>query len=308
VGRQFQQELAVQISRALIIVNPASRRALRAESLVVRALRRLGIECEVACTATTGDAARLATTRAASSDAVFVLGGDGTATEVLGALAGGNTPVGVLGAGTGNLLSAALGIPLDPARAVEALCAGASRRIDLAVLAEGRHFAVAAGIGIDARMLERTSAALKRHAGVLAYVVGGMLATREALAEGPFRAHITVDGTTHDVEATSVLVANVGTVLGGRFALAPAVREDDGLLDVCVYAPGSLPQALRVAWRSWRGRFPSDDLTRFYRAAHVRVTAEPRQRAQADGDLLSGHVIDARVLPGAGLVLVPERP
>ena len=275
---------------------------------MARVLRGLGVECEVAHTAVAGDAAMLATARATNSDAVFVLGGDGTATEVLGALARGNTLVGVLGAGTGNLLAGALGIPLDLARAARALCAGATRRIDLAVLAEGRHFAVAAGIGIDARMLERTPVALKRRVGVLAYVFGGMRATRQALAEGPFRARITVDGATHDVEAVSVLVANVGTILGGRFALAPSAREDDGLLDVCVYAARSVPQALRVAWRGWRRLFPSDGLTRFYRAVHVRVSVEPPQRAQADGDLLGGDVIDARVLPGAGLVLVPAGP
>jgi diacylglycerol kinase family enzyme len=117
---------------------------------------------------------------------------------------------------------------------------------------------------------------------------------------------VTVDGVDHDVEALSMLVANVGSVLNGVITLAPGGRPDDGLLDVAVYAPRNLAQALRVSWRMFRGRFPDDGLTRFYRGRHVRVVTQPPRRAEADGELLSPGVLDARVLPGAGRLLVPR--
>ena len=93
--------------------------------------------------------------RAADYDAVFTLGGDGTAMEVAGALALSGIPIGVLAGGTGNLLGRALGIPRSVKRAVPMLLAGEVRRIDLGIV-RGRHFAVAAGVGIDAAMVEET--------------------------------------------------------------------------------------------------------------------------------------------------------
>jgi hypothetical protein len=84
---------------------------------------------------------------------VFALGGDGTVMEVAGALSGGDTPIGVLAGGTGNLIARALGIPLSVKRAVPALLDGGELRIDLGRFDSGRRFAIAAGVGIDAAMV-----------------------------------------------------------------------------------------------------------------------------------------------------------
>lgn len=294
------------IRRALLIVNPASRRGVRDLARVEAALSACGVAHHTRRAAGPGDAGDLARVVATSYDAVFALGGDGTIIEVLGALAGSAVPVGPLAAGTGNLLVRALGIPLDPARAVGALCAGHVRAIDLARLEAGGHFAVAAGIGIDVRMLERTSPSRKRRFGVGAYIVAGAGAAIGASARGArFSARIEVDGAVHHVEALSILVANVGSVLNGAITLAPGARPDDGALDVAVYSPHTLSQAVRVAWRMLRGRFPDDGLTSFYRGRHIRVVTEPLRRTEADGELLRAGVLDATVLPGAGRMLVP---
>jgi diacylglycerol kinase (ATP) len=272
---------------------------------VERTLRRLGVECVVRSTRVCGDAARLAITGAPDADVVFVLGGDGAVSEVLGALAQGHTPVGVIPCGTGNLLARSLGIPLDPARAAAVLHAGSLRRIDLAMLANGGCFVVAAGVGIDARMVARTSSALKRRAGILGYVLVGCAAAVEAIRRGPFRARVAIDGVEHEVTALSILVVNVGALFGGRITVAPGARTDDGLLEVAVYCPRGVWEAMRVAWRGWRGHFPDDAITHFYRGSRVAVTPRSGQQFQADGELMAGEELDARVAPGAALVLVP---
>ena len=295
------------IRRALLIVNPASRRGTRDLPRVQAAFAACGAECDTRLTQAPGDAAGMARTLGAAYDAVFTLGGDGTIMESLGALGAGTTPLGALAGGTGNLLVRALGIPLDPARAVRALCAGRVRAIDLVQLERGGCFAVAAGIGIDVAMLERTPPALKRRLGVAAYVLAGARAAiGSARARDLFRARVEVDGAVHDVDALSLLVANVGAVLGGLITVAPGAALDDGLLDVAVYAPRTLGGAFRVAWRMLRGRFPDDGLTQFYRGRRVRVTTVPARRAEADGELLPPGPLDARILPGAGRVLVPD--
>ena len=117
------------------------------------------------------------------SDIVFTLGGDGTAMEVAGSLAGSGVPIGVLPGGTGNLLARALGIPRDVTRAVPALLGGDVRAIDLGVVL-GHRFAVAAGVGIDAAMVAETPQWMKKRLGVLAYTI---IATRAALRAVIFR-------------------------------------------------------------------------------------------------------------------------
>lgn len=300
------ENLALVIRRVLLIVNPASRRGGRDLLRVQRAFAACGVGCETRFTEARGDAGTLARNIGAQYDALFTLGGDGTIMEALGGLVGGDTPLGALAAGTGNLFVRAFGIPLSPVRAVRALCTGRVRTVDVAELGLGGHFAVAAGIGIDVAMIETASTALKRRFGVAAYVLAGARsAIGAAVRRETFRARITVDGAVHEVEALSVLVANVGSVLSGLITLAPGASPDDGAVDVAVYAAHTLPQALRVAWRMLRGRFPDDGLTRFYRGRHVRVSATPPRRAEADGELLPPGELDIHVLRRAGRVLVP---
>lgn len=294
------------IHRALLIVNPASRRGVRDLGSVETAFAALGVACDTRITRAPGDAGSMARELGADYDAVFTLGGDGTIMEAVGGLVDTPTPLGALAGGTGNLLVRALGIPLRPARAVRALCRGSVRSLDLARLGLGGHFAVAAGIGVDVAMIEGTPAALKRRIGVAAYVIAGAAAAIHSAVRGEtFHARITVDGVDHDVEALSLLVANVGSVLNGRITLAPDAEADDGALDVAVYGARNLPQAVRVAWRMLRGRFPDDRFTHFYRGRHVRVVADPPRRAEADGELLPPGELDACVLPRAGHLLVP---
>ncbi len=306
MGHLAVESLAVVIRRALLIVNPASRRGARNLRRVEEALAASGVEADTRLTQAPGDAAAMAREMGARFDAVFTLGGDGTIMEALGGLVETDTPLGALAGGTGNLLVRAMGIPLNPVRAVGALCAGRARTIDLAALGSGGHFAVAAGVGIDVAMLERTPAWLKRRLGVTAYVLAGAGAAIGAATRGDtFRVRLVVDGIEHDVEALSLLVANVGSVLSGWITLVPGGRPDDGALDVAVYAPRNLSQAFRVAWRMLRGRFPDDALTRFYRGRHIRVSPATARRAEADGELLPPGVLDARAMPGAGRLLVP---
>src|SRR5512142_2351417 len=90
-------------------------------------------------------------------EAVFVLGGDGTANEVVNG-AGDRLPIGVLPAGGTSVLPRVLGLPRDLDEAVARLCdaldEGSVRSISLGKLND-RCFTFAAGIGIDAEIVRR---------------------------------------------------------------------------------------------------------------------------------------------------------
>jgi diacylglycerol kinase family enzyme len=97
---------------------------------------------------------------AGGADAVLVLAGDGTLNEVLNAV-GDRVPVGVLPGGGTSVLARCLGLPrrLEAAatQTGAALAAGRSRHVSLGIL-NGRRFAFAAGIGLDAEVVRRVDA------------------------------------------------------------------------------------------------------------------------------------------------------
>jgi diacylglycerol kinase (ATP) len=288
----------------LLITNPAARRGRLLEQRARAALLAAGVEFDVVVTSHQGHAAIVAAERARDFAAVFTLGGDGTAMEVIGALAGTGTPVGVLPGGTGNLVARALRTPRRIELAVRALLHGDVASFDLGYIPEcNRRFAFSSGVGVDARMIDETNPETKRRFGIGAYIHTGV---RVGLRRRPFRVRAEVDGFVVEREATSLMVANFGTVLDRLFVLGPGIEQDDGLLDLCVFSPRHSPDVVRIAWRLFRRDFGSDD-SLFYRSGReFRIECDPPQLYQADGELLGTTPYTVRVEPLAARLLVPR--
>lgn len=289
----------------LLITNPAARRGRLLEQRARDALLAAGVEFDVVVTSHQGHAAMVAVERARDFAAVLTLGGDGTAMEVIGALAGTGTPVGVLPGGTGNLVARALRTPRRIELAVRALLHGDIAAVDLGYIPESkRRFAFSSGVGVDARMIDETNPETKRRFGIGAYIHTGV---RVGLSRRPFRVRVDVDGFAVEREATSLMVANFGTVLDRLFVLGPGIVQDDGRLDLCVFSPRHAPDVVRIAWRLFRRDFGSDDAL-FYRSGReFRIECDPPQLYQADGELLGTTPYSVRVEPLAARLLVPKR-
>lgn len=275
---------------------------MRERGRVRQAFEASRVRCDETVTSHPGHAAELAVQGVIDADAVFVLGGDGTVMEVVGALADTGKPVGVLPGGTGNLVARMLGVPLDLPTAVRALLAGGPRRLDLGQLSTGEHFAFAAGVGIDADMLLETTVLAKRRLGVLGYTVA---AARSALRLNAFDACVDVDGETVRERATLVLVANGGALFGGMFLLGPGIAPDDGQLDVCVYSTPRLSDLVQVLWRVLRRDFRPHPRMRFVRGRHIRLACTPPKMVEADGELVTETPIEVSIRPSAATFLVP---
>lgn len=296
----------------LLIANPASRLGKRRLPRARAALDRAQITCDVAFTERPGHASELVRERAEQYNAVFTLGGDGTAMEAAGALAGLARPLGVLAGGTGNLLARALGIPLDPMKAVPLLLSGEELFIDLGRVETcdpPRYFAVAAGVGIDSAMVAETPSWLKRRLGVLAYTITATRAAlRAVLRKEFFRVRLTVDGEVFEAAAAAVMIANFGAVLSDRITFGPGIRFDDGVLDACLYSPKNFSDALRIMSRLLRKKFVSDEAMLYRSGRHIRVETDPPLLSQADGELLGMTPIEITVAPRAVRLLVPTQP
>lgn len=295
------------MTHVLLIANPASRRGGRLVAEARRALTAGGATCDVILTERAGHAREISARRARDYDVVFVLGGDGTAMEVAGALAGTSIPIGVLPGGTGNLLARALGIPRDVGRAVPELLRGQVRQIDLGVVL-GHRFAVAAGVGIDAAMVAETPAWMKRRLGVLAYtIIATKAALRAVVLRRFFLARVDIDGEIVERRAAAVLFANFGAILEDRIAFGPDIAVDDGLLDCCIFSPLNLLDALRIMWRVTRRDFRPDSALLYRKGKRFRLETVPVLPLQADGELLGVTPVEITVEPLAAHLLVPGR-
>lgn len=287
----------------LLIANPGSRSGDRLRAEALKAFHRANVPCDVVITEHAGHGAFVAAERSGRYSAIFALGGDGTAIEVLGSAAGTGALVGLLPGGTGNLLARSLGVPGSIDRAVPALLAGDEARIDLGLMNGEQYFAFTAGIGIDAAMIEATPPSLKRRFGVAAYIVAAMRAT---VSQRPFRTRIEADGEIIERDAAAVMVANFGTVLNDLMVIGPGIAADDGLLDLCVFSPAGILEALGLAWRLFRKDFRPHSAMLYRAVSRLVIHSTPPQTVQTDGEVRCRTPVTIEVRPRAVRVLRPR--
>ena len=139
--------------RALLLLNPnATTTDDRVRDVIASALAS-AVDLDVQATKQRGHATHIVAGAVHEGvDAVFALGGDGTANEVLQALAGTDVRLGIIPGGGANVLARALGLPNDAVAAtsvlLEHLRDDRTRRITLG-RAGDRYFGFNAGFGFD---------------------------------------------------------------------------------------------------------------------------------------------------------------
>lgn len=285
--------------RARLIFNPTATTTNAGVRDALAGLLADEVELSVVGTRARLHAADLARQAVADEvDAVFVLGGDGTANEVLQGLAGTNVALGLLPGGGANVLARALGLPrnADDAAAVqlERLHDGHDQRLGLGEV-NGRLFGFQAGVGLDAGIVRRVEAhpRTKRSLRQLAFVLLGL---REWATSPDRRQPACVATDVPGIDADPrmlVTVANLDpyTYLGPRpFRLLPEAGAGTAL-DVLAARQMPTGRALRAIMRAFRDgshtRDPGFDLV--HDVDRVTVEMDRDVPLMVDGDLVD-HV------------------
>ncbi len=236
---------------------------------------------------------------------VIAAGGDGTLNAVVQGLAGSDTALGVLPAGTMNVFARELGIPFDDLpRAFEVIEEGRVREIDL-FEANGTPFVQMAGVGFDAMVIEETAWETKKMLGPLAY----LLAAVKVLGEKPPRMEvICADGRRE--EGVAVLAGN-GALYGGQFKLFHKADNQDRMLDVLVFKEAGYKLVLDSLRGLALGNMEIGNSTVTYlQARSIRVAADREVPLQVDGELAgrAREVVIGDENPGRLRVVAPEEP
>ncbi len=197
-------------------------------------------DTEVAFTNRRGHAARLARGAATTgTDAVVVLGGDGTLNEAANGVAGTDCVLAALPGGSTNVFARTIGTPDDPLVATEAvLDALEADSITSAGLGRtsGRYFLFHCGMGLDAAIVERVERhpTLKRYLGHPLFLLAGIdtLLRRYDRQTGTLRVATSAPAMAAIDGCFLVVVANTDpyTFLGSRpVRIAPAATLRTGL-------------------------------------------------------------------------------
>jgi diacylglycerol kinase family enzyme len=256
---------------------------------------------------------------------IAIAGGDGTIRAVIQAVAEAQheVSIGLIAIGTGNVLARNLRIPLGLSiKSLERALSGQPYRIDLgeamALMQDGHlkqfFFTGIAGLGMDARIMQRTRKSLKRRVGWIAYIDGGFRSLplkfekfEVSVDERPLRT----------LKSYSILVGNAGW-LPGNISMMPDAKLDDGQLDFAAIGPRRIWNWMdflaRVTWQNQIVR-PISLGRKFLDAtanlktmenlngARIRIRPSSPSPMQLDGDVM-GEVLEVNFcLKPKGLVV-----
>lgn len=241
---------------------------------------------------------------ARGAELIFVWGGDGTVQRCIDAVAGTDSAVAILPAGTANLLAMNLQIPDDLTEAVRAGLHGDRRRMDTGSV-NGEHFTVMAGAGLDARMISDADGAKKNHLGRAAYLYTGI----RNLGARRVKATVEVDGRCYFKGRLScVLAGNVGKIFAGVEAF-PQARPDDGLLELGVVTAKNPVQWARTFGMLALGRAGKSPFVEVTQGKKFKIRFERKLPYELDGGARSAvKEMKIKVCPCSVQVCVPARP
>lgn len=233
-------------------------------------------------------------------EVVFAVGGDGTVHETAQRLIGRTPALGILPTGSGNGFARHIGLPLDPAGALDSCRGGRIVSIDTA-LVNDHPFLGVMGIGFDAMIADRFASSTVR--GLETYVKEGLRAFTDFKAE---EYEVTANGQTIRQRAFVVAIANSGQY-GNNARIAPLASLQDGLLDVVIINDTHLLDAAFLLARLFSGTIHQAKGVTTLQTPELTIRRPAAGPAHLDGEPFTlGAELHIRVVPRSLRLLVPD--
>ena len=297
------------VGRAKLIANPGAGDGKNISAQleeVVHCLSAYGMGLDIALAQPVEEAfpiAKKAVNKGYST--VIGMGGDHTITAVARGLAGSQTRLGIIPAGTQNDIAASLGIPEDLNEACAIIASGNTRTLDLGqVNIKGRKkfiFFMVTAIGLTATIYPDIKDVPH---GDFSDIKDAILTFLE-FKTNP-KVYLTLDDESKlEVETMLITVANTPLV-GVKNLVAPNASMEDGLLDIAVYPNFSKAELLAYFAKTAHERVTADEKIQRYQARKIKIKASPKLDVAAEGTLLGKGTARIKALPGALHVIAPE--
>lgn len=287
------------------IVNPASGQG-KAYRTIERLLENASFEYEIYLTTAPLDAVRFVKEKCEQHKDETVrfvaCGGDGTLNEVVnGAVGYDNAEITCCPCGSGNDYVKYYG-GADKFTDVEALATAPAYPVDLIKVNDTYSINVV-NFGFDTCVL-KTMLKVKRMkiiGGKNAYNTGVITAVLTAIHN---KATLYADGELLNKDGKFLLctVAN-GNYIGGKYRCAPKSKNNDGLMDVCLFKPLSRFKLVQLIDAYEKGEHLDDGrfklIVKYRRCKKLDVTAPEGFSISVDGELQETNKFSCEIVPGA---------
>ena len=312
--------IEIKPKTATLIYNPLAGPADVAGTMrqIAERWRSAGWEVLVEPTQAAGHATSLAEEAvAAGRQLVLAAGGDGTLGEVVNGLAGSETAMGVLPAGTANSFARELGLPLPGVlnennllAASDALLHGRVQAIDLGYTLggagqDGRHWVLWAGTGADSFLVNELEPRPKwsKRIGWPSYFIQGLPVLSRF---SHVHAVVEVDGYRISDDYVLVLVSNCQRYAGGLVTLSRDAQIDDGLLEIWLFGGKGMLSMSRHAISALQGQLLENSEAVLLRGRQVTIETTPVMPIQTDGDRAGQTPLKCEIRPSALRLLTPQ--
>lgn len=293
-------------ARMLLIVNPEARHGETGPLVPVIKQLLQSVSYDIRITSHVGHAADIAR-EAEGYDVIVAVGGDGTVHEVLNGIMARPEPrpaLGLIPTGSGNDTRRTLGVSEDMAEATLTLVSGTRRRFDIG-RCNGTYFNNSFAAGLDARVTAKAVEykTTTKRAGLWLYFTALIHVLFNELY--PHHVRISWDGAEPVEDDILALATTIGPTYGGGFKITPDAIPDDGLLEVCIIDPLTLPQALMRLPFVVVGKHTGMKVVRMSRRTTVVIESDCPMPAQIDGEVMVSSRFEVEIVPDAIECIVP---
>lgn len=301
--------------KGLLLYNPAAgrypvRRYVRG---IIKPLDEAGWKIDIAETLSGTHAIQTAHQAAQEHyDAVFAIGGDGTAGQVASGLVNSETALAVLPAGTTNVWALEQGQkPFSwfqwwNLRENARLLANVEPQyVDIGTC-NGSQFLLWAGIGLDAQTISKIEPRPRffKHMSVPHFFATTVW---EATFWHGLDLRVYAEGKLVEGHYLVAVATNIRHYAGGMSVISPNALLDDGEMDLWLLSGDSLADTFRHFFDLVAGRHLTSDEARCIPFQNVRIESDANFSIQVDGDpALGSNVAEIKVLHRALKVLMPK--
>ncbi|KAA6329268.1 putative lipid kinase YegS [termite gut metagenome] len=286
----------------LFVINPVA--GTRSKKFIFNLLNRFldkeKFSWEAIKTKRAGDAVNIANQAVREGvDMVVAVGGDGTVNEVARSLVHTSTALGIIPYGSGNGLARHLQIPLEPQRAIEVLNGEIMDTIDYGKI-NGIPFFCTCGLGFDAFVSLKFSNAGRR--GMLAYMEKAL---REYLTYQPEMYKLKTEEQEVSYKAFLLACGNASQY-GNNAYIAPHATVTDGLLDVTILEPFTIPDVPTLAFQLFNKTIDQNSLIKTFQCRKLFISREKAGVIHFDGEPVMSHKeVEIEVVRQSLRVVVP---
>lgn len=293
--------------KAMFIYNPSSGKAdaKKYKETTINVLEGLGYEVIIKETEKQDDATVFAKQACSEKiDFLLAMGGDGTINEVVNGLAEQlHQPLfSFIPLGTVNDFARALGIPLEPELAIEALKMTHTQMVDIGQIGD-KYFMNIVAVGEIGSRVAETTVEQKTKIGSLAYLLEG---TKAIISNKEIEMTITHDLGIWKGAPMLVLVALTNSV-GGFEKMVNSAEINDGKLHIYIIKQAGLASIARMGAKILIGALEKDSGVEVIESTNVLIESQSPIYCNVDGDEGDCTPLQIKVLPKHLKMLIPKK-